>query len=230
MAFHYSPKIVTDSLALILDAANPRSWGVGNTTWYDLSGNDNNATVNGSPTTQDVNTPAQNVYFDGSNDYLQITANESSLSFKQGQTIGMWVYHPGNTGRRNLWDQAYGGYGTWTHEQGGTISYYYGSNGGNAQSYKGFASMDVPENGWQYIVSSRYSGGAKWYLNGSLEVTTADGYTPMTNTTTNNIRIGLGYTGVYYQGNIASIHAYTRGLSDIEILQNYNALKTRFGL
>jgi hypothetical protein len=50
----------------------------------------------------------------------------------------------------------------------------------------------------------------------------------MTVTTTNNIRIGLGYTGVYYQGNIAVIHAYTRGLSDSEVLQNYNAQKNRF--
>ena len=140
----------------------------------------------------------------------------------------MWVYHPGNAGRRNLWDQAYGGYGTWTHEQGGTISYYYGSNGGNGSSYKGYGSMDVPENGWQYITVSRYTGGAAWYLNGVKASTTTDSYTPMTVTTTNNIRIGLGYTGVYYQGNIAVIHAYTRGLSDSEVLQNYNAQKNRF--
>ena len=222
------PNIITDGLALTLDATNPKSWTVGGSTWYDISGNDNHATVNGSPATQNTGTSLQNVYFDGSNDYLQIAANESSLSFKPGQTICMWVYHPGNTGRRNLWDQAYGGYGTWTHEQGGTISYYYGSNGGNAPSYKGFGSMDVPENGWNYITSTRYTGGAKWYLNGSLERTTTDSYTPMTNTTTNNIRIGLGYTGVYFQGNITLIHAYTRGLSDIEVSQNYNALKSRF--
>jgi|TARA_B110000238_G_C16050552_1_gene405925 hypothetical protein len=222
------PKIITDGLALTLDATNPKSWTVGGSTWYDISGNDNHATVNGSPATQNTGTSFQNVYFDGSNDYLQITANETSLSFKTGQTVGMWVYHPGNSGRRVLWDQAYGGYGTWTHEGGGTISYYYGSNGGNGQSYKGFGSMDVPENGWNYITSTRYTGGAKWYLNGSLERTTTDSYTPMTNTTTNNIRIGLGYTGVYFQGNIAMVHAYTRGLSDVEVSQNYNALKLRF--
>ena len=228
MAASTGPDIITEDLALYYDFASSKCWIPGSSLAYDLTSNNNNATVNGSPATQDTGTSAQNIYFDGSNDYLSITANETSLSFKPGQTIGMWVYHPGNTGRRNLWDQAYGGYGTWTHEQGGTISYYYGSNGGNAQSYKGFASMDVPENGWQYIVSSRYSGGAKWYLNGSLEVTTADGYTPMTATTTNNIRIGLGYTGVYYQGNIGLVHAYTRGLSSSEILQNYNTLKPRF--
>jgi hypothetical protein len=222
------PKIVTEDLGLALDATTDRSWIAGSSTWYDISGNGNHATAYGSPATQDAGTPAQNIYFDGSNDYFQISANEASLSFKPGQTIGMWVYHPGNAGRRNLWDQAYGGYGTWTHEQGGTISYYYGSNGGNGSSYKGYGSMDVPENGWQYITVSRYTGGAAWYLNGVKASTTTDSYTPMTVTTTNNIRIGLGYTGVYYQGNIAVIHAYTRGLSDSEVLQNYNAQKNRF--
>mgnify|MGYP003976887967 FL=1 len=230
MGFFRGPNIVTEDLGLALDFASPRCWVAGSSTAYDLTNNGNNATVNGSPATQDAGTASQNIYFDGSNDYLQIAANESSLSFKPGQTICMWVYHPGNTGRRNLWDQAYGGYGTWTHEQGGTISYYYGSNGGNAPSYKGFGSMDVPENGWQYIVSSRYQGGAQWYLNGILQSTTTDSYTPMTNTTTNNIRIGLGYTGVYYQGNIGLVHAYTRGLSSLEIAQNFNSQKSRFGL
>jgi hypothetical protein len=222
------PNIVTEDLALALDFASSRCWTAGSTTAYDLTANNNNATVNGSPATQDTGTPSQNMYFDGSNDYLQITANETSLSFKPGQTIGMWIYYSNPVGRRNLWDQAYGGYGTWTQEGGGNLNYYYGSNGGNGQSYKGFGSMGVPENGWQYITSTRYTGGAKWYLNGSLERTTTDSYTPMTNTTTNNIRIGLGYTGVYFQGNIALVHAYTRGLSDNEVLQNYNALKGRF--
>ena len=168
------------------------------------------------------------MYFDGINDYLQITANETSLSFKPGQTIGMWIYHPDISERRNLWDQAYGGYGTWTHEQGDSINYYYGSNGGNGQSYKGFSSLDVPENEWQYITSTRYTGGAKWYLNGLLKTSTTDSYTPMTATTTTNIRIGVGYTGYYFKGSIALVHAYTRGLSDSEVLQNYNALKERF--
>ena len=228
MGFARGPKIVTDSLALTLDATNPESWTVGSNTWYDISGNNNHATVNGSPATQDTGTSFQNVYFDGSNDYLQITANETSLSFKTGQTIGMWVYHTINSGRRNFWDQAYGGYGTWTHEQGSGISYYYGSNGGNAQSYKGFGSSAIPGNVWTYICSSSYTGGAKWYIDGVNTQTTTDSYTPMTATTTNNIRIGLGYTGVYLKANIAIVHAYTRGLSDSEVLQNYNTLKGRF--
>jgi hypothetical protein len=37
MAFNYSPKIVTDGLVLYLDAANPKSYVSGSTTWVDMS-------------------------------------------------------------------------------------------------------------------------------------------------------------------------------------------------
>ena len=39
MAFHYSPRVVTNGLVLALDAANPNSYPGSGTTWYDLSGN-----------------------------------------------------------------------------------------------------------------------------------------------------------------------------------------------
>jgi hypothetical protein len=43
MAFNYSPKVVTDGLVLYLDAANPKSYVSGSTTWTDLGSNNSNA-------------------------------------------------------------------------------------------------------------------------------------------------------------------------------------------
>jgi hypothetical protein len=34
----------------------------------------------------------------------------------------------------------------------------------------------------------------------------------------------------YHNGNIANISVYNRGLTDVEVLQNYNSTKSRFGL
>ena len=52
------------------------------------------------------------------------------------QTIIFWEYHTFNDGtRRNLWNQAYGGAGTWTHEGGYDINYFYGNSGGNNSPY-----------------------------------------------------------------------------------------------
>ena len=46
MALNYGPTIVTDGLVLALDAADRNSYpGTGNT-WFDISGNGNNGTIN----------------------------------------------------------------------------------------------------------------------------------------------------------------------------------------
>ena len=49
MAFSRGPSIVTDGLVLALDAANHKSYPGSGTTWYDLSGNGNNGTLNCGP-------------------------------------------------------------------------------------------------------------------------------------------------------------------------------------
>jgi hypothetical protein len=161
------PHLVNKDLALAYDFSSPRSWVSDSSTVYDLTGNNNNATVNGSPATGAAN-GFQLTYmeFDGTDDYLQITANDATLDFQEGQTLGFVFYHSYTSGRRNLWDQAYGGYGTWTHESGNQISYYYGSNGGNSTPYKGFNTGNIPNDQWDYVVTSRFEGGAKSYLNG----------------------------------------------------------------
>ena len=227
MGFSRGPNIVKEDLSLVLDATSDRSWTAGASTWYDLSGNNNHATANGAPSTQDAGTPVRNIAFDGTNDYFQISANESSLNFKSGQTICMLFYHTFTSGRRNLWDQAYGGYGTWTHEQGDSINYYHGTHGGNSSPYTSRNSGDTPQGEWNYMVSSRDASNVTWYRNGT-QSSQGSSYGVLTNTTTNNIRIGLGYTGVYWAGNLVLVHAYTRGLTASEVSQNYNAIKGRF--
>ena len=44
---------------------------------------------------------------------------------------------------------------------------------------------------------------------------------------TNVLKILGGY---FYNGNISNLKLYSRALTDAEIDQNYNALKSRFGL
>ena len=73
MGFYRGPKIVTDGLVLALDAASKRSYVSGSSTWYDLSGNDYNATVESSvsfsstyggglTTLNDLNNANQSIY------------------------------------------------------------------------------------------------------------------------------------------------------------------------
>ena len=80
----------------------------------------------------------------------------------------------------------------------------------------------------------------KYYVNGSL-VATSTGRTSLLRTTSTtstiygtNWMVGRAYwTEVDYKnfsGNIGFSRLYSRALSSTEILQNYNALKTRYGL
>ena len=46
MGLFHSPRIVTDGLVMALDAANTKSYPGTGTTWFDISGNSNNATLN----------------------------------------------------------------------------------------------------------------------------------------------------------------------------------------
>lgn len=55
MAAFVSPNMVIDGLTLYLDAANPKSYPGTGTSWFDLSGNGNDATLFGSTTYDSVN-------------------------------------------------------------------------------------------------------------------------------------------------------------------------------
>lgn len=221
------PNLIKDGLALCLDATSERSWTPNATTWYDVSGNNNHATVYNNPATQDAPSAVRNIYFDGTNQYCTINANETSLSFKQGQTVSILFYTTYTSGRRNLWDQAYGGYGTWTHEQGNNISQYFGTHGSNSSPYIGFSSPSTPRSQWLYMTMSRTATTARWYQNGVLGTSRDNPYDMTSVNTTNNISIAKGYAG-YWTGNMVLVHAYTRGLSDEEVAHNYNAIKNRF--
>jgi hypothetical protein len=94
-------------------------------TWYDVSGNNNNCTFYNLPTTY-----SGYYTFNGSSNYGTVI-NNSTLNFSSAQTLQIVMRHSYTSGRKNPWDQAYAGYGTWTHEQGDSISQYFGNGGAN---------------------------------------------------------------------------------------------------
>lgn len=193
-------------------------------TWYDVSGYQNNATMYSLPA---FTTSTGYFTFNGSANYGTVT-NNSTLNFSSAQTLMMVLRHSYTSGRRNPWNQAYGGYGTWTHEQGENMSWYFGNSGGNADPYVGLGSATTPRNVWNILATTRSSTTATWYLNGSATGTWSNPYGNLA-TTTADITIGNGYAG-YWQGDMSRVMAYNRELSAAEIQQNYLALKAQYGL
>jgi hypothetical protein len=223
MSLSHSPSIVRTGLSLLFDPANIKSYPGTGTTIYDLSGNGNHGTLSGSP----VFTNGYMVY-DGVNDAITVTANQNSLDFSQEQTVIIWMYHTYTSGRKNPYDQAYGGYGTWTHEQGSYISLIYGNAGANGGPYTSISSGTTPLSTWNCVVLTRSVSTAKAYINGVNTSTGANPYGVLA-TTTANINFGIGYAGVWV-GNMGPMMLYKRALSADEVQQNFEAHRGRYGV
>jgi hypothetical protein len=225
LATHYNVKTVTDGLVLALDAANPKSYsGSGATTWRDLSGNSNTGTLVNSPTYNAAN--GGYLSFNGSNQYSTVSNNITSGT--GDFAVSIWVYKTEIVANRYLWD-----FGS----NGGTLSsgtgdgpgfrYYNPTIGIGSPLYTSGPIHNI--NTWYNIVISRISGTTYFYSNGSLIVSAADSGNIGSWGTA--LRIG-GYGGgggYYHQGNISNLLVYkNKGLTAAEVLQNYNALKSRY--
>jgi hypothetical protein len=223
MSLGHGPKIPTADLSLLFDPANSKSYPGSGTTIFDLSGNGNNGTLSGSPVfSNGIMT------YDGSDDQIVVSANQNSLDFSSNQTILIWMYHTYTSGRKNPYNQAYGGYGTWTHEQGDNINYFYGDSGGNSQPYTNRNSSTTSTSVWNMMCTTRDTSTVKWYKNDTLINSASNAYGELT-TTTAGITFGSGYAGRWI-GDMGPMMLYKRALTTVEIQTIFHAYKGRFGL
>jgi hypothetical protein len=227
MAFNYSPKVITDGLVLYLDAANRYSY-VSGTTWNDISRGGNNGTLVNGPTFNSAN--GGSIVFDGTDDSCRSILN-SQLSnsftfstFTKPTTIAIASVPPiGIASYGNYWAflGLYLGKWHWALYDGGVNPY--------------IISNAVPTTSWVHITGVRdvVADTLYLYVNGVLDSTLND--------TTTTVPVYSAFTiggqvsqpfgqNRLYNGSIANTQIYNRALSAAEVLQNYNATKTRFGL
>ena len=163
--------------------------------------------------------------FNGSNSFSLPTIN-----FSAGQTIEIWMKPTeADSVRRNPYNQAYAGFGTWTHEPSGTINYYYGDGGADNSPYIGHSSsFTVGQNEIACVCTTRDTSTSYWYKNGVQDTSYAHSYGTLT-ATAGNITIGSGYAGGFL-GDIYAVKLYNRALTPAEVKRNFDALKGKFGL
>jgi len=83
---------------------------------------------------------------------------------------------------------------------------------------------------WYHVVATYDGANKRIYVNGVLENTTA-----WTNGVDNaNTLSSIGFLEIassqYLNGNLASVRVYNRALTLVEIRQNFNATRKRFGI
>jgi hypothetical protein len=232
------PKMVTDGLVLLLDAADRNSYISGSITWRDLSGNNYSGSLINGPTFN--NTNGGNITFDGTNDFVQIN-NTGSILTTNNFTIDI-LCRPTSTITNAT--EATSGFGALTGQRFVTEPVFKDTNPGAGVSvgtngivvaehaggyipallsYTGTVSSTV----FSHIVVTYTNKQPRAYLNTTLVKT---GLTSARSAV--NLTIGLigGMQYGYFAGEIASVKYYNRTLSTNEILQNYNAQKSRFNL
>lgn len=229
MAFRYSPKIVTDGLIFYIDGANPKSILSGSSTCYDLSKNQLNGTLYSGASYNNTNNG--NFNFDGIDDWIEInnsssgelnlTSNQVTLcAFLNYQTTADWqsVFYKDSGNSR--------GYQLFINDQN-KIAF-------GVRTSTGFTRLTtdnaLDQNVWKYVVATYDGSLMKIYIDGNF-ITSTPKSGNITSSSTRPLWVSLSTFGTeFFFGKISTMKIYNRGLNDQEVLQNYNALKNRFGL
>jgi hypothetical protein len=237
MSINYSPGIVTNGLTVLLDSANRKSYpGTGNI-WYDLSGNDNHGTMTNfagpsAGATSGYDTTTKWMMFDrrlgggdGTANNVVNIANSPSLQdclCQNGMTVSMWLKITSAVcTAMTKWDSS------WEIYYCSPLVFRTQGTGGNdgTSSYVSSSYVNV----WTNIVATHDGNTRKLYFNG-VEIYSDANFIAGQNTT-GGVSVGGYSSGVYaFVGAMPCYSLYNRALSNVEVLQNFNAIRGRFSI
>jgi hypothetical protein len=213
-------EIVTDGLVLHLDAGNPFSYpvtGVG-TKWTDLSGNNNHGTLNGGVSYTENNRGA--LVFDGVNDYVVTAYTPPNTNWSISMFFNATEYPSYNRGLFS------------TYSTTNFNGIYCGTSFSNqlwvftdSNQRLDLTYTFIP-NIWYQITFTITTNQVFCYVNGTL-------INQINATTTHKDVLNIGRTRFsldYWKGRISQTQIYNKALTASEVLQNYNALRGRFGI
>jgi hypothetical protein len=210
MAIYGGPDIITDGLVFCMDFANSKCYPGSGTSCFDLANSANIGELVNSPT-------FTNNYFslNGTSQYAIVPHVIDPLSievsfYMNNRNNFPIIYAGANTFNSTSWQ--------WSIFNFASVTYW--APGSTATA----VTSSVPVNSWVIATIIRKSSSSLFYVNGNL-VSTFGSKT----TTTGNIYIGLS-NPVYMSGRVSTLKLYNKELSSSEVLQNYNAIKGRYGL
>ena len=226
MSLSHSPSIVTTGLIMCYDAANPRSYAGSGTTIYDISGNGNTGALTNGPSYNAANLGS--IVYDGVNDF--IVSPTSTLFDTQTLTMETWVKPTSVLQSGFLFEK-----GTVNTQYScflnGDGTFYFRTMGLSVGDLTFYSPSYITPNAWNHIVCTYGSGTKTNYVNGN-QVNQATGVTGTIPTGNANQYVGAYGPGVAYflNGAISISRVYNISLSAAQVLQNFNAIRGRYGL
>lgn len=224
MSIAYNRSIVTSGLVACLDAGNPRSYSGSGTTITDVSGQGATGTINGTISFVSAGQASYwNFATSSDSNFISSTLSQSyvdctfvlypDFTANNGSALAGLISNssPAAPTDKSLRFQGVNGTGPWTLAD---------RNPGDA-------------NDWAYPTATTY------YVNGTVSNILVSGWNIFGGYRTNQSTFPLsfayylgssGYSARSFQGRIAVALLYNRQLSATEQLQNFNALRGRYGI
>ena len=222
------PSINTTGTILYLDAGYTPSYPRTGTTWNDIGGKTNNATLTSDPTYS--STAGGCITFNGSNlapvtsSLLNVTYTGKTItvvgrSSASGWTSGVAQYRAmfGSTSTRN-WNFYV------LHDASNNYSLHFSAGGFGTISST--SNLLAPGNWFVVSMVNDSSGNCSFYVNGSLLST----HTGVTLTQYGASDEAVARADNSWLGDIAIVQLSAVALTSSQVIANQNALKTRFGL
>jgi len=220
--FKNTQPIVTNGLILYLDAANPQSYISGSTTWNDLSISYNTTTVSAS------NFSNNSFIMTGSSNLYPTLQNTISFTTSSNWTINFIFSSNTTSSATDYFRLVATGSGNgdiqWIRLEHNNRLLAGGSIGTPGLFFSGFTPGCSLNRSYNDLVLTCTQGTASLYVNG-VKTT----YSSLQTNTINFNRLGLG-NGTTNGGSLANVKVYNKELSQAEVTQNYNAMKSRFNL
>lgn len=237
-------KVVTDQLRIYYDAGQLRSYSGSGVSIFNLAGISDTGTLTNGPTFNSSN--GGSIVFDRTDDYLVSTSQSNiNLSPSTGYTIGSWVYPEFTAAdfteqiaapiaqRGNPTDQSdvhfrlalgYNSFG-----MGAIRGIVWGYDAFNSFGFIGTTNRWT-NNAWNYIVTAHSGSSVKMWVNGSHIGTLTGRASYDRNNANHRYTVSVQTTNINnrYRGRMSITHAYNKQLTDAEVLQNYNAVKSRY--
>ena len=231
------PNLLSNGLLLYLDAGNTKSYPGSGTTVTDLSRTGNNGTLVNTPPFSSSNLGSFN--FNGTSQY--ISTNSPIIPNTTSFSVGVWVRY--TLGFFYTFLDIINNRSTSTNNPGFLLTTDFSSANGRIRVQLNSASAltefissgaNIATGNWVYVVISvnRVSNTMSYYVNGSLDYTTSiSSIGSLAGSTNLFIAYDAAFAGPgnYFAGDISACHIYGLPLSNADVLQNFNALRGRYG-
>jgi len=133
----------------------------------DSSSNDNDGTLQGSPSTQQAGKFASCVLFDGADDYIE-APDDASLELGEGDfTIEAWVRADAVDGQRVVLGKWHGGKEYLLKIQDGALTACLSTDGAQTTTFTGSSQIATGE--WTHVAACRLGGQVTLYVNGQVD-------------------------------------------------------------